>query len=412
MTAAMAIAPEVGVQDACAIFGVPRATVYRRRQLRVVQVRRRPSRALSEAERTELLRVLCSERFVDASPGEVHATLLEEGVYLASESTMYRVLRSQRAVRERRAVRRHPSYVRPELVATAPNQVWTWDITKVRGPDRRVWFHLYVIIDIYSRYVVGWMLAANESGSLAERFIAETLEKEGVASGTLTLHSDRGTSMRSRTVAEMLDDLGVTKSHSRPRTSNDNPFSESQFKTMKYCPFFPGNFVSIEEGRAFFQLFFGWYNTEHHHSGIAMLTPAVVHRGRVDEVLAVRQAALDVAHAAYPERFVNGAPRAQRPAAEVWINRPSGQVVEPPSGVAEPPPEASVRPSPTRSVDRAGEAQATERPEPPGPTRSAQREHGEDGEDATLPKSSPAVPVRGDGRSEAGEPDGRSVSVR
>jgi hypothetical protein len=239
-----------------------------------------------------------------------------------------------------------------------------------------------------------------------------------VASGTLTLHSDRGTSMRSRTVAEMLDDLGVTKSHSRPRTSNDNPFSESQFKTMKYCPFFPGSFVSIAEGRAFFELFFGWYNTEHHHSGIAMLTPAVVHSGRADEVLEVRQAALDVAYAAHPERFVSGAPRAQRPPAEVWINRPAGQVVEPSSGVAEPPPEASVRPSPTRSVDREGQAQATERPEPPGPTRSGARqgkaaeplaprgashEHGEDGEDATLPQPAPAVPVRGDGRSEAGE---------
>lgn len=412
MTAAMEIAPEVGVQDACAIFGVPRATVYRRRKLRVLQSRRRPARALSEEERAEVLRVLCSERFVDASPAEVHAALLEEGKYLASPSTMYRVLRSQRAVRERRAVRRHPSYTRPELVATAPNQVWTWDITKVRGPDRRVWFHLYVILDIYSRYVVGWMLAATESASLAERFIAETLEKEGVTRGTLTLHSDRGTSMRSRTVAEMLDDLGVTKSHSRPRTSNDNPFSESQFKTMKYCPFFPGSFASIEEGREFFGPFFGWYNTEHHHSGIAMLTPATVHGGRVDEVLEVRQAALDAGHAAHPERFVNGPPRAKRPPAEVWINRPAGQVVEPPSGVAEPPPEASVRPSPTRSVDREGAAKATERPEPPGPTRSAQREHGEDGEDATLPKPVPAVPVRGDGRSEAGEPGTPVVNVR
>jgi putative transposase len=411
MTAAMEIAPDVGVQPACAIFGVARATVYRRRRPRVVQARPRPARALSEAERAEVLGVLCSERFVDASPGQVHATLLEEGMYLASESTMYRILRSQRSVRERRAVRRHPSYARPELVARAPNQVWTWDITKVRGPDRRVWFHLYVIIDIYSRYVVGWMLAATESASLAERFIAETLEKQGVASGTLTLHSDRGTSMRSRTVAEMLDDLGVTKSHSRPRTSNDNPFSESQFKTMKYCPFFPGRFASVADGREFFRLFFGWYNEEHHHSGIAMLTPAVVHAGRVDDVLGARQAALDAAHAAHPERFVHGAPRAQRPPAEVWINRPAAQVVEPPSGVAEPPPEASVRPSPARSAVREVAAQATERPEPPGPTRSAPREHGEDGEDATLPKPTPAVPLRGDGRSGAGEP-GRVENVR
>lgn len=403
MSAALAIAPEVGVRDACAALEVSRATVYRRRKLRVVAVPRRSPRALTEAEREELLAVLCSERFVDASPAEVHATLLDEGVYLASVSTMYRVLRAQRAVRERRAVTRHPSYPRPELVATRPNEVWTWDITKVRGPERRTWYHLYVILDLFSRYVVGWMLAATESASLAERFIAETLDKEGIERDALTLHSDRGASMRSKTVAEFLADMGVTKSHSRPRTSNDNAFSEAQFKTLKYCPYFPGRFASIEEGRAYFRLFFPWYNTEHHHSGIAMLTPATVHQGRVDEVLAARQAALDAAHAATPERFVRGAPRAGRPPPEVWINRPEQQAVVPPSGVAEPPPEASVRPSPTRSVDREGEAQATERPEPPGPTRSAEREHGEDGEDATLPEPSPAVPRRGDGRMGAGE---------
>jgi transposase InsO family protein len=243
---------------------------------------------------------------------------------------MYRILRQQRAVRERRAVRRHPTYTKPELVATAPNCLWSWDITKIRGPERRVWFHLYVILDVYSRYIVGWMLAATETATLAERFIAETLDKEGIAPGRgLTLHSDRGTSMRSKTVAELLDDLGVTKSHSRPRTSNDNPFSEAQFKTMKYCPFFPGNFASIAEGRDFFRLFFAWYNEEHHHSGIAMLTPSDVHAGRVEEVVAARQKALDAAWGAHPERFVGGPPIAGRPPAEVWINRPTHPIALP-----------------------------------------------------------------------------------
>ncbi len=328
MTAALAIAPQVGVEAACAAFDVARATIYRLRQLRIVVRRKRSWRALSEAERLEVLRVLCDPRFVDASPGEVHATLLDEGLHLASVSTMYRILRAQGAVRERRILTRHPSYAKPELCARAPKQVWTWDITKIRGPDRRVWFHLYVILDIFSRKAVGWMLAGHESGSLAEHFIAETLEKEGIVEGskTLTLHSDRGTSMRSKTVAELLSDLGVTKSHSRPRTSNDNAFSEAQFKTLKYSPHFPGSFASIAEGREFFLLFFAWYNDEHHHSGIAMLTPSTVHDGRVAEVLRARQTALDAAWASHPERFVHGPPRASQPPAEVWINRPVHEV--------------------------------------------------------------------------------------
>lgn len=326
MTAALAITPQVGVEAACSAFRVPRATVYRRRRLRVVRVRAASWRALSAEERLEVLRVLYDTRFVDASPAEVHATLLDEGLHIASVSTMYRILRAQHAVRERRSVTRQPSYVKPELVATAPNQVWSWDITKIRGPERRVWFHLYVIIDIFSRKVVGWMLAGHESGSLAEQFIAETLAKEGVVRGPLTLHSDRGTSMRSRTVAEFLADIGVTKSHSRPRTSNDNPFSEAQFKTMKYCPFFPGSFASLAEAREFFHLFFAWYNHEHHHSGIAMLTPDTVHSGRVDAVRAVRQTALDTAWEAHPERFVHGHPQASSPPATVWINRPVHEV--------------------------------------------------------------------------------------
>jgi putative transposase len=342
MTAALSITPDVGVEAACAAFDVPRATVYRRRQLRVVRVRRPSWRALSMEERLEVLRVLYDPRFVDASLAEVHATLLDEGLHLASVSTMYRILRAQHAphpagaARGPRAAAGEPPPLVPEaeLVATGPHQVWSWDITKVRGPDRRVWFHLYVILDIFSRKVVGWMLAGHESGSLAEQFIADTLEKEGIAAGVLTLHSDRGTSMRSKTVAELLADIGVTKSHSRPRTSNDNPFSESQFKTMKYCPFFPGSFASIVEGREFFRLFFAWYNEEHHHSGIAMLTPSTVHSGLVNEVLTVRQAALDASWEAHPERFVHGPPRAAAPPTEVWINRPVHELAVPGSSAS------------------------------------------------------------------------------
>lgn len=365
MSVALEIAPEVGVKPACDALGASRATVYRRLRPRPVTPRPASWRALSAEERAAVLRVLYDPRFVDASPGEVYATLLDEGVRLASESTMYRILRQARAVRERRAVRRHPTYARPELVATGPNQLWSWDITKVRGPDRRVWYHLYVILDVYSRYVVGWMLATTETAALAERFIADTLEKQGIVPGSLTLHSDRGTSMRSKTVAEMLDDLGVTKSHSRPRTSNDNPFSEAQFKTMKYCPFFPGNFTAIEEGRDFFRLFFGWYNEEHHHSGIAMLTPSVVHSGRVDAVVAARQSALTAAWEAHPERFVAGPPVARRPPAEVFINRPTspkvletGKVGEPtsPYEAQNPPPET--RPCPAGPPAQASEARA------------------------------------------------------
>ncbi len=327
MSAALEIAPLVGVKPACDALMASRATLYRHRKPRRVEAPNRASwRALTAEEREAVLRVLYDPRFMDASPGQVYATLLDEGVHIASESTMYRILRGERAVRERRSVRRHPEYAKPELVATGPNQVWSWDITKVRGPDRRVWFHLYVILDVFSRKVVGWILAASETAALAERFIADTLEAEGIAPGGLTLHADRGTSMRSKTVAELLDDLGVEKSHSRPRTSNDNPFSEAQFKTLKYCPFFPGSFASVEEARTFFVLFFHWYNEEHHHSGIAMLTPATVHGGRTEEVLAGRQAALDAAYAAHPERFVGGPPQVRRPPPEVWINRPHAKI--------------------------------------------------------------------------------------
>lgn len=365
MSLALELAQEVGTKPACDALCVSRATWYRHQKPAPPREKRTSWRALSADERATVLRVMYDARFVDASPGEIYATLLEEGVYLASESTMYRLLRQARAVGERRAVRRHPNYPKPELVATGPNQLWSWDITKVRGPDRRVWYHLYVILDVYSRYAVGWMLATTETASLAERFITETLEKEGIVRDQLTLHSDRGTSMRSKTVAEMLDDLGVTKSHSRPRTSNDNPFSEAQFKTMKYCPFFPGNFASIEEGRSFFQLFFGWYNEEHHHSGIAMLTPKCVHTGRVNETVAVRQIALTAAYEAHPERFVRHPPVARKPPAEVFINRPTspklletGTVGLPTAPYKAQNPRPKTRPSPAGPPAQASEARA------------------------------------------------------
>lgn len=389
MRAAEALAVEVGTQAACDALGVSRATTYRRRSPKPATPPASNWRALSGDERAAVLGVLYDARFADASPAEVHATLLDEGVHIASVSTMYRILRAEGAVRERRGVRPHRSYDKPELVATGPNQVWSWDITKIRGPERRVWFQLYVMLDVFSRKVVGWMLAGHESGALAERFMAESLEKEGIASGQLTIHSDRGASMRSKTVAEFLADIGVTKSHSRPRTSNDNAFSEAQFKTTKYCPYFPGSFASIAEGREYFCLFFAWYNEEHHHSGIAMMTPSVVHSGRVDEVIAVRQAALDAAWEAHPERFIAGRPVVPRPPNEVWINRPKHEFAVP-SGVAEPLADG-IRPSVAHANQ--GPQERAEGNRVAGVTRShaqglaakaAGREHGEAGEDRDV----------------------------
>lgn len=344
------LAKEVGVKAACAALGVPRATFYRRKTPTLLRERKKSWRSLPADERATILRVLYDTRFENASPAEVYAQLLSEGVHLCSVRTMYRILHDANAVRERRAIRRHPAHVKPQLSACGPRQLWSWDITKIRGPERRIYYQLYVILDCYSRYVVGWLLASNESASLAEQLIAETLSKEGIGAGELVLHADRGPAMRSKTVAELLDDLGVVKSHSRPRTSNDNSFIEAHFKTMKYCPFFPGSFESIEEARAFFRLFFAWYNNEHHHSGIAMFTPEQVHTGQVDAVLAIRQAALDTAYQAHPERFINGPPRAARPPAEVWINRPTKEVPLSGVGEAEPTPypadNASAQPSP------------------------------------------------------------------
>ena len=274
--------------------------------------------------------MLHAERFVDQAPRAIYATLLEEGRYLASVRTLYRLLASRGEVRERRAQRRHPNYSRPELLATAPNQLWSWDITKLKGPVKWTYFHLYVILDVFSRCVVGWMVAHRESSRLAERLIQHTCESHGIRPGQLTHHADRGSSMKSRPVALLLADLGVTKTHARPHVSDDNPFSEAQFKILKYRPDFPERFGSIEDARAHCEAFFHWYNHEHRHSGIALFTPADVHRGLVAPRLQTRQATLDEAFRAHPNRFKGNPPIAHRPPNTVWINKPASVSNTPP----------------------------------------------------------------------------------
>ena len=259
---------------------------------------------------------------MDQPPAQVHAALLDEDTYLCSPRTMYRILDSVQEVKERRNQVRRPHYAKPELLATRPNEVWSWDITKLMGPAKWTYYYLYVILDIFSRYVVGWMLAPHESAALAEGLISETYAKQGIETGQLTLHADRGSSMKSKPVALLLADLGVVKTHSRPQVSNDNPFSESQFKTMKYRPEFPDRFGSIEDGRAFGHIFFPWYNDEHHHSGLGFLTPAVVHYGQADGVREKRKQVLAAAYAAHPERFVKGTPQPAELPSAVWINPP------------------------------------------------------------------------------------------
>jgi putative transposase len=315
--------PTMGTAAACDALGVARASVYRRRQpVRPPAARPTPPRALDLIERQTVLETLHSERFLDAAPAQVHATLLDEGTYLCSPRTMYRLLDGAGEIKERRDQVRRPHYAAPELLATRPNEVWSWDITKLLGPAKWTYFYLYVILDIFSRYVVGWMLAPRESAALAERLIAETCAKHGILPGQLTLQADRGGAMRSKPVALLLADLGVTKTHSRPHVSNDNPFSEAQFRTLKYCPQFPERFGSLEDGRAFGQVFFPWYNHEHRHSGLGFLTPAVVHFGHAATMRAHRQQVLAAAYAVHPERFVKGQPQPADLPTAVWINPP------------------------------------------------------------------------------------------
>jgi len=310
----------------CQSVGLARATLYRRRQPArppTPTVRAASPRALVPAERQAVLDVLHSERFVDQSPAEVQATLLEEQTYLCSTRTMYRILDAAAEVRERRNQARHPAYAKPELVARAPNQIWSWDITKLKGPIPYLYYSLYVILDLFSRYVVGWMVATHENARLAQRLIEATCVKQGIRPHQLTIHADRGAPMRSKLVAELFADLSIGASHSRPRVSNDNPFSEAQFRTFKYRPEFPDRFGSIADARAISHDLFTWYNDAHHHSGLTYLTPADVHYGRAATILEGRHQTRLAAYAAHPERFVQGPPRREILPHAVWINPPA-----------------------------------------------------------------------------------------
>jgi putative transposase len=324
------LAPDVGMVRACSALRLHRSGVYRddaRRRCLVAPAvirlpRPAPPLALSEPERQVLRDVLCCERFADCAPPTIYATLLDEGTYLASVRTMYRLLMVDGQARERRNQLTHPVYAKPELLATGPNQVWSWDITKIKGPVKWTCYHLYVILDIFSRYVVGWMIAPRESAQLAKQLIAQTIAKQDIVPGELTLHADRGTSMRSKTVAELLVDLEVTKSHSRPYVSDDNPYSESHFKTLKYRPDFPLRFGCIEDARAHCQEFFPWYNDTHRHSGIGYMTPAAVHYGQAQGLLRLRADTLDAAYMANPKRFKGNCPQPPKLPVAAWINPP------------------------------------------------------------------------------------------
>jgi putative transposase len=331
------LASTLGIVAACEAVGLLRGSFYRTQQpvepIAPNPVPKRPPspRALTATEKATVRDVLNSERFQDQAPREVYATLLDEERYLCSWRTMYRILAENQEIRERRDQLQHPVYAKPELLATCPNQVWSWDITKLRGPVTWTYYYLYVILDVYSRYVVGWMIADCESEELAQELIRQTSAKQGIQPGQLTLHADNGSAMIAKSVAQLLIDLDVVKSHSRPHVSDDNPYSEAQFKTLKYRPDYPERFGCSADARAWAQAFFAWYNQEHHHTGLGLLTPAVVHHGQAETVLQKRQQVLDVAYAAHPERFVKHPPvPAQLPAA-VWINPPK------PAGDAEVP---------------------------------------------------------------------------
>ena len=317
--------PVIGVKAACMAFDYSRASFYRKEGPELspaaVAVRHVP-RALVAAERDAVLACLHEERFQNSSPAAVYATLLDEGHYHCSIRTMYRILEGEGEVRERRDQLVHPAYAKPELLATGPGQLWSWDITKLLGPVKWTYFYLYVILDVFSRYVVGWMVADGESAELARRLIGDTCEKEKVRPGELTIHADRGSSMTSKPVAFLMADLGITKTHSRPHVSDDNPYSESHFRTLKYRPGFPERFGCLQDARSFSQEFFSWYNNEHRHSGLGLLSPAVVHYGLAPEAIKQRRAVLDAAYSAHPERFVRRPPQPLPAPAEVWINKP------------------------------------------------------------------------------------------
>lgn len=378
--------PRLGVRSLCAALLLPRATYYRRLEAQAPRPRPTPPRALSRAERQGVLAVLHEPRFVDLAPAEVYARLLDEKRYLCSERTMYRVLAENAEIRERRDQLRHPEYKKPELLATAPNQVWSWDISKLLGPQKWTYFYLYVLLDIFSRYVVGWMVATVESAALARKLIGESCERQKIQPGQLVVHADRGTSMTSKSLALLLADLGVTKSHSRPSVSDDNPFSEAQFKTLKYRPDFPERFGSVEHARAHCREFFDWYNLEHRHSGIGLVTPHDLHHGLAESRRVARATVLRDAWARNPERFPHGRPVPPVLPTAAWINKPSA-ATSPPELADQPPPqvgdvEAAVdrphRSQPSIAANLGGERRA-------GQGRSA-------GELASEPFTRPSTP--------------------
>jgi putative transposase len=334
MTGLGELIPLVGVKAACAALNFPRASFYRSGGLgsapaAIPAPQPAPARALAAAEREAVLAGLHEERFYNASPAAVYATLLDEGRYHCSIRTMYRILANVGETRERRDQLVHPPYKKPELLATGPNQLWSWDITKLLGPAKWTYYYLYVILDVYSRYVVGWMVADGESAELALRLIADTCGKQAIQPGQLTIHADRGSSMTSKPVAFLMADLGITKTHSRPHVSDDNPYSESHFRTLKYRPGFPPRFGSLQDARAFAQDFFAWYNHEHRHSGLGLLSPAVVHHGLAPAAIQRRRQVLDTAYRAHPERFVRRPPQPLPAPKEVWINKPQTPVNKP-----------------------------------------------------------------------------------
>jgi len=323
------LSPHTGKKTACEALQIPRATFYRylkvkNRPFKIINTRPVPPLALNPEERQVVIDIFHSERFCDDTPYQIYAALLDEGHYYCSIRTMYRVLAAEHGcVKERRRHVQRPNYVKPELLATAPNQVWSWDITKLKGPVKWTYFYLYVVLDIFSRYVVGWMVAHREQDALAKRLIEESCAKQNIKPGQLTVHADRGASMKSKVVAHLLADLGVTKTHSRPHVSNDNPYSEAQFKTLKYCPQFPGRFGSIQDAKSFCQSFFNWYNKEHRHSGIALMTPEQVHYGMAKHVHQYRASVLEAAFEKNPNRFKGKIPVPELPPTAAWINKPS-----------------------------------------------------------------------------------------
>lgn len=318
-----ALASKIGVKAACKVLNVPRSQIYRARQPKTEpSPRPTPAHALSTEERSVVRDVLNSEPFMDQAPRQVYASLLDKGRYLCHWRTMYRILWAHHEIHERRLIRRHPVYQKPELLAVRPNQVWSWDITYLRGEATWMHYPLYTVLDIFSRYVVGWMIAEVESSDLAKQLIAQTARKQGIPPDQLTLHADNGSPMKGKPLSQLLVDLGISKSHSRPHTADDNPFSEAQFKTMKYRPDYPDRFGSIDAARIWARTFFAWYNHDHYHSGLNLLTPGSVHYGEAAAIQQDRQAIMLAAYAAHPARFARGEPVVKGAPTAVYINPP------------------------------------------------------------------------------------------